>query len=113
MARNEPRKMGEFPRNLKEAARLQCRICNDTHGVWDSSNDCTGYSCWMYPFRPGTGGPDRLVRAKSEKRVASGKRLANLARMGVANNAKSLHGGANTPSSKGKTEKRAKGAVAS
>lgn len=40
---------------LVKAIKAQCNDCNDVHGGWNESNDCTGVSCKLYPFRPGNG----------------------------------------------------------
>ena len=65
-----PRAKGEIPRTIRVAVAKNCRECNDVRGRWDQTNDCTSISCWLYPYRPGVGGADRVVRTKSEARSA-------------------------------------------
>jgi hypothetical protein len=74
------REQGEYPKNLRTAVNTHCRECNDAVGKWDETNDCLVWRCWLYPFRPGKGGEERMIRPKSEKRVAAGKKrwAANL-----------------------------------
>lgn len=75
------REVGDMPRNLRHAVNLHCRTCNDVHREWTEENDCGVFRCWLYPFRPGKGGEERVVRQKTQKQVDNGKRLAAALRL--------------------------------
>ena len=70
------RELGEYPKNLRQAVNKHCRECNDAIGRWQEDNDCSVWKCWLYPFRPGTCGEERVVKAKSSYRVEAGKALS-------------------------------------
>lgn len=59
-----PREEGEIPKTIRKAVNNHCRECNDCTKSWHEDNDCTVWRCWLYPYRPGTGGEDRVVRKK-------------------------------------------------
>lgn len=68
-----PRSQGDAPSTLKKAVNAFCRECNDSWGKWNEDNDCGVWRCWLFPFRPGTGGEERKVRVKSAARIAAAK----------------------------------------
>ena len=72
-AQSRHREQGEIPATIRKAVNLHCRECNDATGKWDEVNDCLVWRCWLYPYRPGTGGEERKLRVKSAARSAAAK----------------------------------------